>query len=93
VELAGLFNRESTACIKKIERAIAEKDSKCAERAAHSLKGSASNLGAHRLATLCASLENRAVGGEWLRATGQLQEIKEELERVLRSLEAEIKPA
>jgi CheY-like chemotaxis protein len=93
VELAGLFNRESTACIKKIERAIAEKDSKCAERAAHSLKGSASNLGAHRLATLCASLENRAVSGEWLRATGQLQEAKEELELVLRCLETEIKLA
>ena len=60
VELGELFARESAACVQRLEQGLAEKDSALATRAAHSLKGSSSNLGAHRLAALCAAMEQAA---------------------------------
>jgi CheY-like chemotaxis protein/HPt (histidine-containing phosphotransfer) domain-containing protein len=92
VELAELFNREADACIQKMERGLAERDSKLASRSAHSLKGSASNLGAQGLATICAALEYKATHGEWTLMAAQLDELKAELARVRESLRAEIQP-
>jgi two-component system, sensor histidine kinase and response regulator len=93
VELAELFNREADSCVQKIERGLAEQDSRLASRAAHSLKGSASNLGAQRLAVLCASVEQKAANADWTQVTTQLGELKAELARVRESLKAEIQPA
>ncbi len=93
IELVELFNREADACLERIRRALADHDSKLAARSAHSLKGSGSNLGAHRLATLCAALETMAAEEDWSRANQQVIEVTQELARVRESLDAEIKPA
>jgi two-component system, sensor histidine kinase and response regulator len=92
LELAGLFNREADACMARIRQGLKDRDTKLASRSAHSLKGSASNLGAHRLATLCASVEGNAANGEWDRVGEQVEEVHEELKRVREALAAEIKP-
>jgi PAS domain S-box-containing protein len=92
-ELAELFNRESETCVQRIEQALADHDANAAMRAAHSLKGSASNLGAHRLATLCAAMEQNAKNQHWPPLSTQLTEVRTELARVRESLETEIQKA
>jgi CheY-like chemotaxis protein len=91
VELADLFNRESETCVQKIEQALAEHDAPTATRCAHSLKGSASNLGAHRLSAVCAAMEQNAKNQDWAPLPGQLVELKSELARVRESLQSEIR--
>ena len=89
VELCELFNRESDACVQKMEAGLAAQDANGAARAAHSLKGSASNLGAHRLAGACAAFEQSAKSSGWKQAEAQLREIRTQLEKVRESLKAE----
>ena len=89
IELSDLFNREADACVRKIESGVAEHDSNATARAAHSLKGSASNLGANQLAAACASVEQNARLADWTQAGLQLQDLKTQLQRVRESLKAE----
>ena len=89
VELFDLFNRESDACVQKMDAGLAAQDANGAARAAHSLKGSASNLGEHRLAGACAAFEQSAKSSGWTQAEAQLREIRTQLEKVRESLKAE----
>jgi HPt (histidine-containing phosphotransfer) domain-containing protein len=59
-ELIQLFLRDSRPKLERMEAAMARKDFPALGLAAHSLKGSASSLGARRLADLCAQLEKHA---------------------------------
>jgi len=93
VELAELFNRESELCVQRVENASVQRDADSATRAAHSLKGSASNLGAHRLASLCAAMEQSARNREWATLPAQLNEVKTELARVREALQTEFQRA
>ncbi len=93
VELAELFHRESEACVQRLEQGIAAQDSALASRAAHSLKGSASNLGAPKLAACCAEMEQNAKNGDWPPLPAQLAELKTELARVREALQAETQAA
>jgi len=93
IELTDLFNREADACIGKMESGIAAHDSNATSRAAHSLKGSASNLGARRLATACAGVEQNAKLADWTQVGLQLQDLKTQLQRVRESLKAEMQTA
>jgi protein-histidine pros-kinase len=90
IELAELFNREADACVGRMESGLAQHDVNVTARAAHSLKGSANNLGAHRLATICGGLEHNAHASDWHNVGAQLQELKTQLERVRSSLKGEI---
>jgi CheY-like chemotaxis protein len=90
VELSELFNREAEACVQRIESGVAKQDANATARAAHSLKGSASNLGANRLAAACASVEQNARIADWTQAGLQLLDLKLQLERVRESLKAEL---
>jgi PAS domain S-box-containing protein len=90
VELSELFQRESDKCVQNIEQALEQRDASTATRAAHSLKGSASNLGAHHLASLCAAMEKNARGEDWSELPAQLAGLKAELARVRESLQSEI---
>ncbi len=56
-------------------------------RVAHSLKGSAGNVGAFRLANYCSVVEEIALTGVLDQLDGQVNTIAEELERVNRRLE------
>jgi HPt (histidine-containing phosphotransfer) domain-containing protein len=59
------------------------------ERAAHTLKGSSGNMGAARMAAVCAELEEAGASGDLGRALGLLARLEEELGRVRPALEAE----
>ena len=89
-ELSELFTRESDACVRRMNEGLAAQDSNATARAAHSLKGSASNLGANKLATACSNVEQSARATDWMQVSAQLHELKAQLERVRESLKAEV---
>jgi HPt (histidine-containing phosphotransfer) domain-containing protein len=89
-ELIELFLRDARPRIRKMEMALAKPDPPVLASAAHTLKGSASNLGARQLANLCASLERQAKAGELTEAANILLELKGEFQQVERTLLAEM---
>ena len=89
-ELADLFIKDGWMRVTRLERAMADKDLPGAAATAHTLKGSANNLGARRLAGLCQSLENAAKSGDTPETANILLDLKGELQEVERALRAEI---
>ena len=85
-ELVGLFLRDSVIRLEKIDSSIAAQDASAVISAAHSLKGSASNLGARRLAALSANLEKQAKAGDWSEMKKLHPQIKTEFEQVQKTL-------
>jgi len=89
-ELIDLFLRDARARLQKMERAIAEKDSPTLAAAAHTLKGSASNLGARHLASLCVTLEKEGKNGGFEEAANILREVETEFQEVEKTLLVEM---
>ena len=89
-DLVGLFLRDMPAKLDQIETAAAQSRPVSLRECAHSLKGSASNLGARRLAGLCARLENLARGPSLAEATQSIPELREEFQRVCAALRSEL---
>jgi PAS domain S-box-containing protein len=90
-ELAGLFLRDMPAKLSQIRSAIDQVNPTALRECAHSLKGSASNLGARRLATLCARLETLAREPSLAEAASSLPQLAEEFERVCDALRTELR--
>jgi len=90
LELFDLFQTESVACLEKIERGVADQNSAATAQAAHTLKGSASNLGATQLAACCAQAEKLARASDWNAMPDLVRHLKEELLRVKSALDAEL---
>jgi len=63
-ELAELFHEQSVASLRALRRALAESDAVALARSAHTLKGSAANLGARDVVTVCAALEGAGTRGD-----------------------------
>ena len=63
-ELLDLFFHDAEPRLKQMEAAVTSGDMSKLAAAAHTLKGSASNLGARRLSALCASLEKQGKAGD-----------------------------
>lgn len=61
--LVTTFVNDSVIRIQAIKEAVASADTEEIRRAAHSFKGSASNMGATRLTELCRGLEERGHNG------------------------------
>jgi HPt (histidine-containing phosphotransfer) domain-containing protein len=55
--LAREYERDSNLQVATLQRALADADTETFVRSAHTLKGASANLGAGRLAELCARLE------------------------------------
>ena len=72
--------------IEAIQQALSAGDAGTLRREAHSLKGSAGNLGANQLAQLCGSLENLAHAGDLSNADAQVSDIESESTRVRAAL-------
>jgi len=89
-ELIELFLRDARPRIRTMETALDEQNLPILGSAAHTLKGSASNLGARHLASLCAILEKQAKAGEAAEAANILLELKGEFQQVERTLLAEM---
>jgi CheY-like chemotaxis protein len=90
-ELISLFLRDAPPQFLAINKAILERNMSATLDAASSLKGNAANLGARRLASLCAELEEQARGGTLEEAAPILQQAKDEFTRVQFALERERK--
>ena len=90
-ELSELFLRDARGRLQKMDGAIQQKDLPSLVAAAHTLKGSASNLGARHLAALCASLEKLAKAGDLGETANILLEVKSEFQAVEKKLLVEMR--
>jgi PAS domain S-box-containing protein len=89
-QLVELFLKDSLPRLEQIESALGAGDASKAAAAAHTLKGSASNLGARHLAALCAGIEKQAKAGDLTAANTVLEPLKGEFQRVQSFLRAEV---
>ncbi|MEW6321010.1 MAG: Hpt domain-containing protein [Acidobacteriota bacterium] len=85
-EVLILFRDDVPGRIAQLAAAAAARDETALHRTAHSLKGSAGNVGAHRLHALCRDLEAHAKAGRLDDAAGLVAAVEAEFRRV----EAEI---
>ncbi|HSA03014.1 MAG TPA: Hpt domain-containing protein, partial [Candidatus Paceibacterota bacterium] len=88
-ELIDLFLKDAPSRLQKVRTAIEQNDPNALCAAAHSLKGSASNLGARRMAEICMNLEKQARVGFLADAPDLLQGVEQEYVKVQAALEAE----
>jgi PAS domain S-box-containing protein len=89
-DLADLFLRDARPKLKSMAAALDGKDLAALASIAHSLKGSASNLGARRLAELCATLEKFAKASDLDSARNLLEQTRVEFQRVASALAIEM---
>ncbi|MDD3180997.1 MAG: Hpt domain-containing protein [Opitutaceae bacterium] len=87
-ELVGLFLQETPPRITDIETGFAKGDAPCLARAAHSIKGSASNFGASELSGLCAEIERNGRTGNLAAIPPLLARLQPEYARTKAALEA-----
>jgi CheY-like chemotaxis protein len=88
-ELIGLFLRDTPVKIASLEEALREARWPVVKESAHGLKGTASNLGARRLAALCGRLEKLAMEGGVLDASEWVGVVQGEYDRVSAALREE----
>ncbi|WP_432534508.1 hybrid sensor histidine kinase/response regulator [Kineococcus arenarius] len=86
-QLLTSFVERAPGAVADLEDALASGDARELETRAHSLKGSAANLGAEVLAQLCADLEARARAGD-APVGRSLDGLREEVERTCRTFSA-----
>lgn len=88
-ELIDVYLAESAACVTTLTDAAARRDAPGLRRAAHSLKGSSSAVGARTLAGVCETLEALAAIPTFEGMPALLTAIADELARVRAALQAE----
>jgi len=86
-EVVVLFLRDTPERLEALTTAVAASDFATAARAAHSIKGSAANLGAMGLHAVAASAEQDARSGDMPALTIDLQGLAAEYARVRAQLE------
>jgi PAS domain S-box-containing protein len=89
-EIVELFFKDAHPRLERMHSALEGKDFTALALAAHSLKGSASNLGAKRLAEWCATLEKRAKANDLTESANILLETVGEFHRVEAALVVEL---
>jgi signal transduction histidine kinase/DNA-binding response OmpR family regulator/HPt (histidine-containing phosphotransfer) domain-containing protein len=89
-ELIELFLEDVPPQLEALREAEERDDPKSVERIAHTLKGSSSNLGAVRMAAICAELEEIGRSGELAPAPALISGLEAELGRVRAVLEREL---
>lgn len=89
-ELVELFFRDAEPRLKSMREAAAASDAAKLAAAAHTLKGSASNLGAKRLSALCAAIEKHGKSGNAIAASDMLAEVAAEYDAVREILQKEL---
>jgi len=92
-DLIDLYLTDSTLYLDRIKTALEQDDAEALQRAAHTLKGSSSNMGAVMLSRLCADLEALARDRNLQSARLLQPRIEDEYARVWQALIAERKPA
>jgi len=87
-EIVRIFVEECPKIIADIHHAFATSDARLLERLAHTLKGSASNLGALAVPRSAAELEQKARAGDFQGAEAQFKIVDANLKALLLELEA-----
>lgn len=90
-ELIDLFLEDTPQRLGKMRMAFEQGDIATLKSVAHTLKGSASNLGAPALAALCANVERQDAEGSRSELAGWLEKIALEFKQVQAALETEKK--
>lgn len=89
-EVVEIFLNDTPARIGEIEKALAAADAPTLTRAAHSIKGSAGNFGAGKLAALARSIEALGKQGALGSVPMELPKLQAEFATVKAALEAEL---
>ena len=85
-KVIDLVSRDSATSLTAIRKAVQNNDEHDLEESAHKLKGSAANLGAQRIATLCQQLEAEAATLSTQQSTDLVDQLDAELHLVLSAL-------
>jgi HPt (histidine-containing phosphotransfer) domain-containing protein len=88
--LIGLFLKDAQPRLQQMKAAASAGDLPRLAAATHTFKGSASNLGARRLAALCAALEKQSKAGDAGQSSQTLAEVIAEFTTVRELLNAEL---
>ncbi|MCA1687812.1 MAG: Hpt domain-containing protein, partial [Actinobacteria bacterium] len=89
-ELSQMFVNDASSALRDLKEATECEDPPSVKRVAHTLRGSSGNMGAKRMAALCAELQDAGASGDLSRVPGLLERLQEEFGRVRPALEAEI---
>jgi CheY-like chemotaxis protein len=89
IEIIDLFLRDTPCRLEEARSAAERRDAPGVQAPAHTLKGSANNLGARRLGAAAGSLEQQASTGRWDQIEPLLAAVAEELRRLTPELEAQ----
>jgi HPt (histidine-containing phosphotransfer) domain-containing protein len=81
-ELVEMFLADVPSRLAAMREYVKAEDPGSLERTAHTLKGTCANMGATRMAVLCAELEKAGGSGELGQAPGLLSELEEEFDSV-----------
>lgn len=87
-ELIAIFLSDTPARMAELDQALGQGDYTTATRAAHSVKGSASNFGANQLAAVAKELESQCKAGTCTVSSPLLPSLKGEYARVETALKA-----
>jgi two-component system sensor histidine kinase/response regulator len=88
-ELSTMFVDDASSPLGGLREATEGGDAKSVKQIAHTLKGSSGNMGAKRMAKICAELEYVGASGDLSYAPELLGRLEEEFSRVRPALEAE----
>jgi CheY-like chemotaxis protein/HPt (histidine-containing phosphotransfer) domain-containing protein len=87
-EFIRLFRDETPPLLAALRAGVGQGQADQVKKAAHTLKSSSANLGAHQMAALCAELEQRGRSGALEGTPAVLAQLEQELERVSQALAA-----
>jgi two-component system, sensor histidine kinase and response regulator len=87
-ELIDLFLQDAPARIREMDRAAARYDAHQLERIAHSLRGSASSIGAMLLSRRCGEVEEKAAARALQEATHSLSHLKADFDKTAPALKS-----
>ena len=91
--VAELFLKDTPIGLERLRDAVGAKDAALVSRLAHTMKGTAGNLGARGMAAICADVEAHAAVGDIKSAPTRVYELDQEFDRVRSALIAISKAA
>ena len=92
-ELLALFAEECQSSIKGIREAFDSRDARVLERLAHTVKGSAANLGANDLSKAASAVEKKARAEEMDNVAEEVAALERQVERLMPELESLVRKA
>jgi len=84
--VAELFLKDTPIGLERLRDAVRNEDAALLGRLAHTIKGSAGNLGARGMAAICAEVEAHAKAGDLKSAPTRVRELDQEFDRVRSAL-------